>query len=49
MKTVNQNDTIEELMLLIDTILDNENYIDSVHKIKLITTREMIIKLIKGY
>jgi len=31
----------------IEKILEEENYIDSVHKIKLMTTRDMIKKILK--
>lgn len=34
----------------IEKILEEENYIDSVHKIKLMTTRDMIKKILrKGF
>ena len=41
------NITAKDLLDHIEEKLQKEKYIDSVHKIKLITTKEMILKIIK--
>jgi len=38
----------KELLNHIERILEEENYIDSVHKIKLMTTRDMIKKILQN-
>ncbi len=36
--------TLEEVILIFEKKISNQNYIDSVHKIKLMTTIEMLKK-----
>ena len=37
--------TLEEVILMFEKKISNKNFIDSVHKIKMMTTVEMIKKL----
>ena len=37
--------TIEEVILMFEKKISNKNFIDSVHKIKMMTTVEMLKKL----
>ena len=37
--------TLEEVILMFEKKISNKNFIDSVHKIKMITTIEMLRKL----
>ena len=48
--TIMDHETISAKALLehIEKILEKENYIDSVHKIKLMTTRDMIKKMLQN-
>ena len=41
-----KNPTSQELLEHIDNKISQGNYVDSVHKIKLITAREMIQKIL---
>ena len=38
--------SVQSLLVQIDKKLKEGNYVDSVHKIKLMTTRDMILKII---
>jgi hypothetical protein len=46
MISITKKNSINDLLNHLNFILDEEKYIDSVHKIKIITTREMILKII---
>lgn len=41
-----KTETIEELILALDNRLSEGHYKDSVHKIKLMTTRDMILEIV---
>ena len=43
---ITKKNSINDLLNHLHFILDEKKYIDSVHKIKIITTREMILKII---
>ena len=43
---ITKKNSINYLLNHLNFILDEKKYIDSVHKIKIITTREMILKII---
>jgi|TARA_B110000238_G_C16088099_1_gene422520 hypothetical protein len=40
--------TLKEAILEFENRISNEMYNDSVHKIKLMTARDMMVKLLKG-
>ena len=44
---MNKENTLEELLEVIDQKIENNDVIDSVHKIKLITTRDVIKDMIR--
>ena len=44
---MNKENTLEELLVVIDRKIKNNDVIDSVHKIKLITTRDVIKDMIR--
>ena len=46
MISITKRNSINDLLNHLNIILDEKKYIDSVHKIKIITTREMILKII---
>ncbi len=46
MESISENNSINDLISHLDFILDNKKYIDSVHKIKIMTAREIILKII---
>ena len=43
---ITKKNSINDLLNHLNFILDEKKYIYSVHKIKIITTREMILKII---
>jgi hypothetical protein len=46
MTSITKTNSINDLLNHLNFILNEKKYIDSVHKIKIITTHEMILKII---